>query len=135
MTLAAQIVTDAMAVFLNEDDFAETIEYYPASAAKRDILAVIERAEFHESSLIPAGEEVRKRALLHLATAAADTDNGIDPNRFEGKHAGTNGDLFRFDGKTWTAAGSPNRDAGMFTLAVISIEDVSHYREGLRATL
>lgn len=39
MTLAAQIVTDASAVFLNTEDFAETITYYPKQGLARSISA------------------------------------------------------------------------------------------------
>jgi hypothetical protein len=43
MTLRSVIATDAITVFLNEDDFAEEVVYYPRNGTPRPINAVVIR--------------------------------------------------------------------------------------------
>lgn len=41
MTFAQQLLIDRDVVFLNQDEFAESITYYPAGGGKRSITAVV----------------------------------------------------------------------------------------------
>ena len=43
MSLRAAIAADALTVILNNDDFAETITYYPRGGGDREIKAVVDR--------------------------------------------------------------------------------------------
>lgn len=43
MTLRQSISTDIETVFLNSDEFAEEVTYYPRSGGSRTILAIVER--------------------------------------------------------------------------------------------
>ena len=45
MTLADQVATDVANVFINMDEFAETITYTPTGEAGASVTAVVERQE------------------------------------------------------------------------------------------
>lgn len=135
MTLAEQMLTDASAVFLNRDDFAEAIVYVSASGHRRTITAVVVRGESFAVEGFATGETIPLTATLELATYDADTTNGIDRARYQGKAVGLGGDYFEFDGKRWNPVASPAGDAAMFQLTVKRAEDVGHSRQGFRGGL
>lgn len=86
MSLSDQIAADVGGVFLNEDDFAETVTHYPAgdSEAEADVIGVF--AEQTMSRETERGEQRKRTAELTVAS-------GLTLHRK---------DLWSIRGETWS---------------------------------
>ena len=74
MTFKEQVEADVAAVFLNEDEFAESITYTPTGGVARTILAIVDRQD--ETIEYRDGGQVRVRVReIHVADHAT---TGID---------------------------------------------------------
>jgi hypothetical protein len=109
MTLASQIVSDVPTVFLNTDDFAETVTYYPRGRAKLSIAADVRRREDTRVTGFDDGRSKKKEATIHIQSSAVDSAIG---------------DRITFDGVTWEVVGRSQRGGGMQTLELASVESV-----------
>ena len=85
MTLAARIVTDAGAVFLNSAHYAETVTYYPhrfgTAATPRSIKAVVIRnqvATFSPDEQIVPEFEVRVANSITTGISSGELNTGGD---------------------------------------------------------
>ena len=78
MSLAAQIAADVSAVFLNADDFAETITYYRKTepGKPRQVQAVVDRASLKDES---QQYRTETRGLLVVQCSTDPTDGISDP--------------------------------------------------------
>lgn len=92
MTLKAMMAADSLAVFLNTDDFAEEIVYYPRGGGARRIKAVVNRdpPQFYDAS----GAVVAVSFIVYVSNSLTDgistteIDTGgdrISVNRREGE--------------------------------------------------
>lgn len=74
MSLRDEIAADAVRVFCNTDDFAETVTYYPhrfgadTYREPRAIVAVVFRESFQS---LPEDETVAPMFMVHVANSAA----------------------------------------------------------------
>lgn len=73
MTLKETIIQDSTTVFLNEDDFAESIEYHPRSGGTRTILAIVNRAP--PALMDSAGNVLSVSVTLFVANSSTDGIN------------------------------------------------------------
>lgn len=84
MTLKSQLSTDAISVFCNTDDFAETVTYYPhryyndTLRANRSIKAVVLRESI--TVLSEDGDTVAPVWQVHVAN---DSTTGINSNELD----------------------------------------------------
>ena len=120
MTLASSIVTDATTVFLDTDDFAETITYHPhryygdAARSDRSIVANVVR----QSIVIMEGVTESVSPVWEV-TVANSTTTGINSDELD-----LGGDAFTLsprDGKTAERRSIVrliSQDAGMLVLEV-----------------
>lgn len=67
MSLKDQIASDATAVFLNEDDFAETVRLRTAAGAWKPVSAVVDLDEANREYI--EGDKVVIRGSLHISSA------------------------------------------------------------------
>lgn len=118
MTLASQIISDVTDVFLNSDEFAESVSYTPFGSSAKSINAVVEYEETVESSPQIDGRGRVKRARMYISTDA--TDGVATP---------TNKDTVEINSADWNVVGSPESDAGMW---VLSIERFESTEKGAR---
>jgi len=82
MTLRDSIKADATTVFLQTDEFAETVEYRPRNGGKRSIIALVDREP--PSFWDAAGNVVTPTIVIHVANSctkgisAKEVDTGGD---------------------------------------------------------
>lgn len=77
MTLKASMASDVTGIFLNTDDFAETITYYPRSGGSRSIIALIDRSP---PETWDVGSTVTPVLTIHVHNNAT---TGIAHNEFD----------------------------------------------------
>lgn len=58
MTLKNQMATDAVTVFLNEDEFAESIVYMPREGGQRTISAIVNRSPPADMNGVPYAQAI-----------------------------------------------------------------------------
>ena len=127
MTLASDIISDASAVFLDTDEFAESISWYPKGVLGdlETITAIVTRdheegtREAHGDGVVndeqEAGRTIRTSLVIEVLATVAITDPPEDMRP----------DLFAIDGKTWALKRVLGRDDGLQTLLVVRTDVVS----------
>lgn len=124
MTLREQIGDEVAAVFLDTDEFAQSVEHWPLGreADKATISAVVDLDMEGSSSGIDDadGSRIVRAGELELASTVVVTCN----------ERGNQRDLFLIDGELWTAVRVLGRDGipGMQTVAIERAEGVTTKR-------
>ena len=103
MTLGDQFATDVANVFINTDEFAETITYTPTGEAGVSVTAVVERLEGQSQDYVD-GDAATYQAMVHVSVASVASP--------------AVGDTVTFDGLDWAVVGMLPGDAGLHTLRV-----------------
>lgn len=127
MTLKSDIVSDATSVFLDTDEFAESITFWPKGviADAETITAVVNRdheegtREAHGDGVVNdehmAGHKIRTSLVLEIA---ATVSINHPPGRF-------GPDLFKIDGETWALKRILGRDDGLVAILVVRTDKVT----------
>lgn len=100
MTLREQITTDVSAVFLNTDDFAETVTYTPKSGDARQVSAVVDESERYEEG-VRGGK--RKVTVLEVLVSRDETTGIATPKFGDGlsrRLTGKENETFSFRGES-----------------------------------
>lgn len=104
MTLATQIAADVADVFLNSDDFGETVSYTPVGGSARSIVAVV--VTMPSDLTQESSHEVAHNFVSVLAAKSAST--GIE--------APAKGDTIVWSGRIYSWVGIIHQDAGAWQL-------------------
>jgi hypothetical protein len=117
MTLRAQITSDVAAVFLETDDFAETIVHYPAGKVQ-DAESITAVVDYDTLEATPdEGGKIRQRALLELAISVTVTiERGLQSSS-----------TFEIDDELWVAQDIVGKDHAMQTVEIWKV-DQKHTR-------
>lgn len=122
MTLASQIALDVSAVFLDTDDFAQTITHYPEDDRERreSIVAIFDRDDLEGASSGLDGDArrlhnedastVRESGVVECSTAVEVTTGREQYNS-----------TFLIGGQIWTAKRVLSIDADMQSVLVIRV--------------
>ncbi len=77
MTLHDLIETDAVTVFCNTNDFAETVTYYPRTGSSRSIKAVVSREQI--ATFSPDGGQINLPSFqVHVANSSTTGISSIE---------------------------------------------------------
>lgn len=120
MTLKTQMADDAPAVFLNTDEFAETVTYTPSGGSGRSIKAIV---ELNVASIVTSqdGQTHADRATLY---ASRNASTGIPSPSHD--------DQFTISGNTWKVVDIPAQDDAMVALDIIKLAPHERSSEGYR---
>lgn len=123
MTLADLIKSDVDDVFLDTDEFAESVTHWPAGveANAATITAIVVRDAEDQGVAVSddAGEQIAKTAHFLV-----DDDESITVEDRE-----IDRDIFvTSDGDTWRAVRIVGRDAGMLTIEAVSTAGIRQHR-------
>ena len=109
MTLKQQINDDVVTVFLNTDEFAETISYTPKDGVATSIIAVVIRKEDRAFTVFESETSQEQRITIEVSTAEV-------PNLIRG-------DKFTIDSTDYGVDSRPEQDGfGMMTVELIRIQ-------------
>lgn len=113
MTFKSQLDDDAVNVFLNSDEFAESITYTPSGGSPKTIKAVVSRERVDPDSQA-RGNVLINQAEIHIAKdstyGVASVSKGADKVSFPAIIGGSN--------STWLVIDIIKHDDGMFHLLV-----------------
>lgn len=122
MTLAEQMESAALEIFLQTDEMAETISYTPSGSSSRNIPAIVERGEDIDTQETDRGLMVTKTASLHISDDAT-----------QGVPSPTNEDTLVIDGVTYRVTGRPEPPfAGIQVITARSATPVKMVNPGSR---
>lgn len=109
MTLKQQMQDDVSTVFLDTDDFAESIRYTPDGGVATTINAVVDRRE--NKALTPFEVEIKQEKLISIEVATTDVSSLSIK------------DTFTIDSLVWLIEGSPQQDSvGLMTIELIRVQ-------------
>lgn len=116
-TLAQQIVSDATTVFLNTDDFAQTVTHYTYNGSS--FTSTSRTANFDEFGGAvedtQIGRRFVRRAIIDLPATVTVVCNDDQAKC----------DYFTVSGERWDVESVPERDAGMVSVQVVRYEKVA----------
>ena len=122
MTLAEQMESAALEIFLQTDEMAESISYTPAGGSARTIPAIVERGEDTDQHENDRGLMVTKTATLHISD---DATQGVPSPTVE--------DTLEIDGIMYRVTGRPEPPfAGIQTITARSATPVKMANQGTR---
>ncbi len=118
MTFKTQQAADISNVFLNSDEFAETVTYHPDGGANKDILAVVGEPLTDTEETEGGGRTLTRRVEVRIS---ADATAGIDAPTYK--------DEITIRSLKWSVRGFTDED-GMWMLECVRAEKVEHSSEG-----
>ena len=118
MTLAAQITSDVAAVFLQTDDFAETVIHYDGlNGTEETIAAVVDYDELENSGGEGAGDAMSTDRNGRVRTAATlEIPAGIRVTEERGNNPAS---TWLIDGSVWTTKRVTGKDHAMQSVKVV----------------
>lgn len=108
MSLATQLLADPDTVFLNTDEFADTVTYTTAAGVAKSIKAVLEPIEFLDDRFYADGRQVVKSFQAF-----------IDSDATLGIAAPARGDSITFNSVAYKVDKSKGNDKGMHELVIV----------------